>query len=126
MFISLYFQHNPKRLSVMTLAGHMLDHLPDDILNTGPPLALWEFVTEHSMGEVVHSVTSCVYPFSQLANTLIQWEQLKVVRMQYLDMSQDLNYSGERQDWNEVSHAEMYFPEISKFKSAAIMSILAK
>ena len=44
----------------------------------------------------------------------------------YLDMSQDLNYSGECQDWNEVSHAEMYFPEISKFKSAAIMSILAK
>ena len=75
-FISYYFQHNPKRLSVMT---HALNHLPDDILNTGPPLAVWEFVTERSMGEVVHSVTSHIYPFSQLANTLIQWEQLKVV-----------------------------------------------
>jgi len=110
----------------MTLAGHALNHLPDDILNTGPPPALWEFVTERSMGEVARSITSSVYPFSQLANTLIQQEQLKVVRMWYLDMSQDLNYSGERQDWNEVSHAEMYFPEISRFKSATIMSILAK
>jgi len=63
----------------MTLAGHALDHLPDDILNAGPPLALWEFVTERSMGEVARSVTSHVYPFSQLANTLIQREQLKVV-----------------------------------------------
>jgi len=81
---------------------------------------------ECSMGEVACSITSCVYPFSQLANTLIQQEQLKVVQMQYPDMSQDLDYSGECQDWNEVSHAEMYFPEISKFKSATIVSILAK
>ena len=127
MFISHYFQHKPERLCVMTLAAHALDHLPDDILNAGPPPALWEFVTERSMGEVARSVTSRVYPFSQLANTLIQREQLKVVRMRYPDMSQELDYSGERRDWNEVSRAEMYFPEISKFKSAAvIMLILAK
>jgi len=63
----------------MTLTGHVLDHLPDDTLNAGPPLALWEFVMEHSMGEVAHNITSHVYPFSQLANMLIQQEQLKVV-----------------------------------------------
>jgi hypothetical protein len=90
-----YFQHNPKRLGVMTFTGHTLDHLPDDILNAGPPPALWEFITEHSMGEVAHSITSRIYPFSQLTNTLIQHEQLKVMWMQYPDMSQELNYSGE-------------------------------
>jgi hypothetical protein len=37
----------------MMLALHKMDHLPDDILNCGPPTALWEFVTECSMGEVV-------------------------------------------------------------------------
>ena len=42
----------------MTVALHEMDHLPDDILNCGPPTALWEFVTERSMGEVVRSVTS--------------------------------------------------------------------
>jgi hypothetical protein len=108
-----YFQHNPKQLGVMTLAGHTLDHLPDDILNAGPPPALWEFVTERSMGEVACSVTSRIYPFSQLTNTLIQCEQLKVMQMQYPDMSQELNYSGECQDWNEISHAEMCFPAIN-------------
>ena len=117
MFISLYFQHNPKCMCVMTLAGHALDHLPDDTLNTGPPPALWEFITERSMGEVARSVTSRVYPFAQLANTLIQREQLKVVRMRYPDMGQELDYSGERHDWNEVSGAEKYFPEISECKS---------
>ena len=44
-----YFQHDPKWLSVMTLMGHALDHLPDDIRNTGLPPVLWEFVTERSM-----------------------------------------------------------------------------
>ena len=58
----------------MTLAMHEMDHLPDDILDCGPPPALWEFVTEWSMGEVTCSVTSQQYPFTQLAKTLIQWE----------------------------------------------------
>ena len=42
----------------MTLAGHAIDHIPDDIYNTGPPMALWEFVTKQSMGKVTQSVTS--------------------------------------------------------------------
>ena len=122
MYISHYFQHNPKRMCVMTLAGHTLDHLPDDILNAGPPPALWEFVTECSMGEVTRSVTSHVYPFVQLANTLIQQEQLKVVRMRYPDMGRELDYSGECCNWNEVSRAEKYFPEISEYKSWSILA----
>jgi hypothetical protein len=52
-----YFQHDPKHLSVMTLAGHGLDHLLGDINSMGPPPALWEFVTEQSMGEVTCSMT---------------------------------------------------------------------
>ena len=48
-----YCQYNPARLCTMTLALHEMDHLPDDILNCGPPTALWEFVTERSMGDVV-------------------------------------------------------------------------
>ena len=106
----------------MTLTSHALDHLPDDIYNTGPPPALWEFVTERSMGEVARSVTSRTYPFSQLANTLLQHEQLKVVRMKYPDMSHELNYPGGCRDWNDVSRAEKYFPEISEYKSDLIMS----
>ena len=74
-------------MCVMTLTGHTLNHLPDDILNAGPPPALWEFVMECSMGEVACSVTSCVYPFVQLVNTLVQQEQLKVMQMQYPDMN---------------------------------------
>ena len=108
-----YFQHDPQRLCVMTLAGHALDHLPDDIRKTGPPPALWEFVTERSMGEVARSVTSRTHPFSQLAKTLLQREQLKVVRMKYPDMSNELDYSVGRRDWNDVSRAESYFPQIN-------------
>ena len=110
-----YFQHDPKRLCIMTLAGHTLDHLPDDIGNTGPLLALWEFVTERSMGEVARSVTSRTYPFSQLAKTLLQCEQIKVVQMRYPDMSPELDYSGGRRDWNNNSRAEKYFPDISNW-----------
>ena len=108
-----YYQYDPKRLSVMTLTSHALDHLPDDILNTGPPPALWEFVTERSMGEVARSVTSRMYPFSQLANTLLQREQLKVMRMKYPDMKDDLDFSRERRNWHIVSKTERYFPEIN-------------
>ena len=118
--MSYYFQHDPQRLCVMTLAGHALDHLPDDIHNTGPPPALWEFVTERSMGEVARSVTSHTYPFSQLVKTLLQCEQLKAVRMRYPDMRNELDYSGGRRDWNDVSRAESYFPEISESKSDLI------
>ena len=107
----------------MTLTGHALDHLPDDIRNTGPPPALWEFVTERSMGEVARSVTSCTHPFSQLAKTLLQREQLKVVRMRYPDMSNELDYSVGRRDWNDTSRAETYFPQISECKSDLITEL---
>ena len=91
--MSYYFQHDLKQLSIMTLTSHALNHLPDDIYNTSPPPALWEFVTERSMGEVAQSVTSHIFPFAHLANTLLQHEQLKVMQMKYLDMKQDLDYS---------------------------------
>ena len=107
------FQYDPKHLSVMTLTSHALDNLLDDINNTGPPPALWEFVTEQSMGEVAWSVTSCMHPFSQLANTLLQREQLKVMRMKYPDMKEDLGYTGECRNWHAISNAERCFPEIS-------------
>jgi len=109
----LYFQHNPRCLCVMPLAGHALDHLCDNILNAGPLPALWEFVTEHSMGEVMCSITSHVYPFSQLANTLVQWKQIKVMWMKYLDMDEELNYSEQCCDWNKISCSEKYFPAIN-------------
>ena len=67
-----YSQYDPKQLSVMTLTGHALNHLPDDICSTGPLPVLWEFITEHSMGKVAQSVTSPIYPFSQLVNMLLQ------------------------------------------------------
>ena len=98
----------------MTVVLHEMDHLPDDILNCGPPAALWEFVTEQSMGEVVRSVTSRLYPFSQLANTLIQWEQLKMVHMRYPDITNSLEYGKPRRNWDMISCAEKYYHEISK------------
>ena len=122
--MSHYFQHDPQRLCVMTLVGHALDHLPDDIHNTGLPPALWEFVTERSMGEVTWSVTSRTHPFSQLAKTLLQHEQLKVVRMRYPDMSNELDYSAGCHDWNDTSCAESYFPQISEPKSDLVLNYI--
>ena len=108
-----YCQYDPKRLSIITLTSHGLDHLPDDIFNTGPPPALWEFVTERSMGKVARSVTSRMYPFSQLANTLVQHEQLKLLWMKYPDMKEDLDFTRERRNWHIISKAETCFPEIN-------------
>ena len=96
----------------MTLTSHALDHLPDNILDTRPPTALCEFVTERSMGKVTQSMTSHTYPFLQLANTLLQHEQLKVMRMKYLDMKEDLDYTRGCCDWNIISSAEKYFPDV--------------
>ena len=111
--MSYYFQHDPKRLSVMTLTSHALDHLPDDIMNTRPPPALWEFVTKQSMGEVAQSVTSHTYLFSQFANTLLQRKQLKAMWMRYPDMKEDLDFSRECRNWHLISKAEKCFPEIN-------------
>ena len=96
----------------MTLAMHEMDHIPEDILNCGPPPALWEFVTERSMGEVARSVTSRRFPFLQLARTLIQREQIKVLQMRYHKMSDSLDYSVPERDWNTISCAEKLIPEV--------------
>lgn len=96
----------------MMLAMHEMDHILEDILNCGPPPALWEFVTECSMGEVTHSVTSQQFPFFQLARTLIEWEQLKVLQMRYHGMSESLNYSDTTCDWNTTSCTEKIFPAV--------------
>ena len=96
----------------MTLVMHEMDHIPEDILNCGPPPALWEFVTERSMGEVARSVTSRRFPFSQLARTLMQREQIKVLQMRYHKMSESLDYSVPARDWNTNSCAEKLFPEV--------------
>ena len=37
-----YCQYNPACFCTMMLALHKMDHLPDNILNCGPPTALWE------------------------------------------------------------------------------------
>ena len=88
-----YCQYNPARPCAMTLALHKMDHLPDNIFSCGLPTALWEFMTERSMGDVVQSVTSWSFPFSQLANMLLQREQPKVVQMTYPDMKDSLDYT---------------------------------
>ena len=106
--LRLYFQYNPKCLCTMTLAMHQMDHLPDNILDCGPPPALWEFVTERSMGEVTRSITSRQYPFAQLAKTLMRREQLKVLRMRYPDMNDDLDYSAPPRNWKTTTRAERF------------------
>jgi len=40
-------------------------------------------------------------------------EQLKVIRMQYPDMSDSLNFSDPPHDWNTITWAEKSFPEVS-------------
>ena len=38
-----------------------------------------------------------------------------------LDLREELDYAGEHCDWNRVSIAEKYFPEISEFRSELFM-----
>jgi len=52
----------------------------------------------------------------------MQHEQLKVMRMKYPDLREELDYAGEHHDWNRVSIAEKYFPEISEFRSELFMN----
>ena len=97
----------------MTLTLHEMDHFPDDILNCGPLTALWEFVTERSVGDIVRSFTSQLYPFSQLANTLIQREQLNVVQMKYPDLRHSLEYAKPRRNWDVISRPKRRHPYIN-------------
>jgi len=39
-------------------------------------------------------------------------EQLKVVRMRYPNMSDSLNYSNPPRNWNTITRAEKFFPEV--------------
>lgn len=63
---------------------------------------------QHCMGEVVQRVTSRLYPFSQLANTLIQREQLKVVQMKYPNLKHSLEYAEYRRDRDVISAGEIF------------------
>jgi len=69
------------------------------------------------MGEVARSVTSRQYPFAQLAKTLIQREQLKILQMRYPEMSDSLDFSEPVRDWNATTSAEKFFLEIGQWYS---------
>jgi hypothetical protein len=65
------------------------------------------------MGLIARSVTNKQYPFSQLASTVKQIEQLKTVAMRY-GLEDALDFSPPPRDWSELSSTETMFRDISE------------
>ena len=65
-------------------------------------LRFGKYVTERFMGKIAQSVTSCQYPFSQLAKTVKKMEQVKMVASKF-GKEKELYFGKERQDWSKIT-----------------------
>ncbi|KAF8312374.1 hypothetical protein DL93DRAFT_2149474 [Clavulina sp. PMI_390] len=79
----LYYQYNVKRLKYCFLPLHALLHVPDDIINSGPPCNTWTFVMERWCLYMTNGVTSRAHPFTTLAFYVYHGAQLNDIQSRY-------------------------------------------
>lgn len=109
----LYYQYKPERLPLVPLTIHALVHTAQEIAMTGPKGILWEFVAERIMGQIARSVKSLHFPFSQLSNTVLQMERLKMMQYLYDFSDKEMCFSTPR-NLEELSGNERMIQTLSE------------
>ena len=73
-FESLYYQEDPKKLSVCSVNVHYLLHLPDYIQDCGPAWGYWQFAMERFCGTIKPQARSKSQLSASLSNSLLKTE----------------------------------------------------
>jgi hypothetical protein len=86
---SLYYQHNPSRLSTCTLTIHALLHIADYVEATGPVWTSWSFPLERFCGRLQPAIRSRRFPYASIAQYVVDDARLTQIQLIY-NISEDL------------------------------------
>lgn len=81
--LSIYYQHNPARLSACPLTIHALLHIADSILETGPVWTAWAFPMERYCGALQPAIRSRRFPYSSLNRYVLDRARLTHIKVIY-------------------------------------------
>ncbi|KAI0750343.1 hypothetical protein BC629DRAFT_1297723 [Irpex lacteus] len=88
---SIYYQHNPSRLSACPVTIHALLHIADSIVNAGPVWASWAFPMERYCSTLQPAITSRRFPFASIDRYLVNHTNLQLIRLLYTNAKESLN-----------------------------------
>src|ERR1700731_3410537 len=86
---SLYYQHNPSRLSACPLTIHALLHIADYVEATGPVWTSWSFPLERFCGRLLPAIRSRRFPYASVARFVVDDARLTQIQLIY-NMSEEL------------------------------------
>lgn len=89
-FISIYYQHNPNRLSACPLTIHALLHITDSIRVMGPVWCYWAYPMERYCGRLQLAIQSRRFPYKSLDRYVVESAQLVQVKLIY-NLSDELS-----------------------------------
>jgi hypothetical protein len=80
---SIYYQHNPSRVSACPLTVHALLHIADSIKAVGPVWCYWAFPTERYCGSLQPAIRSRRFPYASIDRYVMEDAQLTQIMMVY-------------------------------------------
>ena len=83
MFLRLYYQYSPSRLSTCLLTIHALLHVVDGMEVAGPVWTYWAFPTEWFCGRLLPHICSRRHPFSNIDNFVVASAKLSQIKIMY-------------------------------------------
>jgi hypothetical protein len=113
---SIYYQHDPDRISACPVTVHALLHIADSIVATGPVWCYWAFPMERYCGALQPAIRSRRFPYASLDRYVTENAQLTQIKVVY-NISEELALCPPR-DGIQGSHKDPscmytpYFPRI--------------
>lgn len=80
---SIYYQHNPNRVSACPLTIHALLHIADSIKANGPVWCYWAFPMERYCGTLQPAIRSRRFPYASLDRHAVETAQLTQIKIIY-------------------------------------------
>ena len=78
---SIYYQHNPQRVSTCPVTIHALLHIAPSIRATGPVWTSWAFPIERFCGSLLPGVKSRRFPYVSLDRHVTEAAQLLQIKL---------------------------------------------
>jgi len=89
-YCSIYYQHDPDRISACPITIHALLHIADGIKANGPVWCYWAFPTERYCGSLQPAIRSRRFPYASLDRHALEDAQLTQIKIVY-NIAQELS-----------------------------------
>lgn len=87
---SIYYQHDPGRISTCPITIHALLHIADSIKAVGPVWCYWAFPMERYCGALQPAIQSRRFPYASLDRHIVEDAQLTQIKTVY-NVTQELS-----------------------------------